>query len=241
MNTSSVNIDLVIPVLDDTPALTALLGRIAGWPMAPSRVIVVAARADDALQALCARHRTCRLLEAPPNRGAQLDLGARASDAKVLWFLHADAAPPAGALEAISASIANGAESGCFRFAFQGQPTLIKRLIEGLVAARIRAGGVAYGDQGLFALRQAYVESGGFAHEPLFEEVPLVRALKRRGTFRPLELSLPVATRRWERDGWLTRSLQNRWLAICFSAGVPATRLARRYERRGTRPARTDP
>lgn len=233
----SPSIDVVVPVLADTPALRGLLDRIAGWRMRPDHVIVVAAEADATLRALCAETDAlevpCRLVEGPATRGIQLDLGAHASDADIVWFLHADAAPPEGALEAIAGAVAAGSESGCFRFAFSGEPTWRKRLIARLVDLRVALGGMVYGDQGLFARRDAYLAAGGFATTPLFEEVPLVHALRRRGTFRALRLALPVATRRWERDGWWHRSLGNRWLAICYMLGVPPERLARRYEESG--------
>jgi len=38
-----------------------------------------------------------------------------------------------------------------------------------------------------------------------------------------------VATRRWERDGWLRRSLHNRWLALRFALGGRPEVLAARY------------
>ena len=72
-------------------------------------------------------------------------------------------------------------------------------------------------------------ELGGFAASPLFEEVRLVRRLRARGTFRVLDRALAVATRRWERDGWLKRTLHNRWLALRFALGGRPETLAARY------------
>lgn len=250
-----IEVDIIVPVRDDTVALAALLGRISTWKRPPRRVIVAAADADDALGALCAandgRGFQCRLLRAAPGRGAQLDTGARTAgdglDSRagttprtVLWFLHADAAPAAGSIEAIESAVACGAESGCFRFAFEGPAGFKKRLIERLVALRVRLGGTAYGDQGIFATREAYLAAGGFPHQPLFEEVSLERNLRRRGTFRPLPLELPVSTRRWERDGWWRRTLKNRWLAMCYMFGVSPRRLSSRYERRPLRERSSD-
>jgi hypothetical protein len=97
------------------------------------------------------------------------------------------------------------------------------------VRLRVRLGGIPYGDQGLFMRRAAYAACGGFPHQPLFEEVELVRQLRRHGRFEVLEEPLRVSTRRWDRDGWWRRSLLNRWLALCYMAGVPAERLARGY------------
>ncbi|HEX7082098.1 MAG TPA: TIGR04283 family arsenosugar biosynthesis glycosyltransferase [Gammaproteobacteria bacterium] len=222
------SVAVVIPVLGDGDAVERLLNAMAGWTVPPAEIVVASGAPDAALARLC-RERGCRYVEAPANRGAQLDLGARASTAPVLWFLHADAAVPPDALAVLARAIARGFESGCFRFAFQGEPTWYKRLIAWLVGARVKAGGTPYGDQALFATRAAYDACGGFPHQPLFEEVRLVKRLRRRGTFRVLPASVGVSTRRWERDGWARRTLENRWLALRYALGTPPERLAAAY------------
>ena len=219
---------VVVPVLADRQALSALLSALRA--QAPAEVIVVSGRADPDMAALCQEH-GCLYLERAANRGAQLDAGAHAASAPVIWFLHADVEPSPDALDAIEAAIAAGAESGCFRFAFQGSRTWYKRLLEALVALRIRCGGVAYGDQGIFVRSDAYLACGGFAREPLFEEVRLVKRLRARGTFRVLAEPIRVSTRRWERDGWWYRTLHNRWLALRFALGAPPQALAASYRR----------
>ena len=223
---ASSNIAVVIPVLGDAAELDALLGQVEAQQ--PAEVVVVAGSADADVAAACAR-RACERLETVPNRGAQLDAGAHRARAAVLWFVHADAQVPADALAAIAAAVSGGAESGCFRFAFQGAPTWYKRALERLVALRIRCGGMVYGDQGIFVRRDVYFALGGFAKWPLFEEVRLVRRLRARGTFRVLPRALGVATRRWEREGWVRRSVHNRWLALRFALGGRPETLAARY------------
>lgn len=229
-----VDVSVIVPVWRDTPAAARLLAATRRWSPAPREIVVVAGEADPALAEVCAEHGG-RYLESPTNRGAQLDLGAHVATARALWFLHADAAVPPNALEIIDRALAAGAESGCFRFSFQGGRTWYKRLLEGSVALRVRLGGVAYGDQALFVTREAYEACAGFDHQPLFEEVRLVKRLRRRGTFRVLREPVRVSTRRWERDGWLRRTLHNRWLALRHGMGTPAERLAAAYMRADAR------
>ena len=219
-------IAVVIPVLGDAAELDALLAQLEA--QRPAQIIVVSGSADADVAAVCAR-RGCEHTEAVANRGAQLDAGARRATALVLWFVHADSEVPRDALAVIAAAVREGAESGCFRFAFQGPPAWHKRLLAALVALRIRCGGMTYGDQGIFVRRDVYLELGGFPPWPLFEEVRLVRRLRARGTFRVLPRALAVATRRWERDGWLRRTLHNRWLALRFALGGRPEALAVRY------------
>ena len=222
------DVAIVVPVLGDVGALAKLLGRIEGGQGRPEEVIVVAGRSDPRLTALC-RDRGCRLVETDANRGAQLDCGARQARASALWFLHADVEPPHDGLDAIGSALAGSAEGGCFRFAFQGPRTWYKRLLERFVSLRVALGGIPYGDQGIFLRRDVYLECGGFPHQPLFEEVRLVRRLRRRGKFRSMEPAVRVSTRRWERDGWCSRTWRNRWLAFCNMLGVAPEKLAGAY------------
>jgi rSAM/selenodomain-associated transferase 2 len=228
---------LIVPVLDDDAAVAALLAQIAHWSKVPQEIVIVSGRKAGAeLTRLCSIH-DCRLLETDANRGAQLDLGAAAARAPLLWFLHADTQPSRDSLALIEAAHAAGAESGCFRFDFQGPRRWHKRLLAKLVAWRIRAGGIPYGDQSLFVSREIYEQCGGFPHQPLFEEVRLIKRLRRRGTFRALSTPIQVSTRRWDRDGWWSRSCHNRWLALRYMLGESAERLASAYTKTPPRAA----
>lgn len=222
------SIAIVVPVLQDSDALGGLLGQIDRWTEKPQQLIVVSAEPGAGLAALCAQH-ACRLLCCEPNRGLQLDIGARAAEADLLWFVHADAELPADGIAAIRAALRRGAESGCFRFQFQGRDHWTASLLSALINWRVFCGGTPYGDQGLFALKQVYLRADGFASQPLFEEVRLVKRLRERGSFERLSTPIRVATRRWERDGWWARSLRNRWLAVRYMLGTPAERLAHGY------------
>jgi Glycosyl transferase family 2 len=225
------DIAIIVPVLDDLEAITQLATQIEALPVKPAEVVVVSGRPDPELRAHCEQH-GFTFGQTHANRGAQLDQGARMAGAGILWFVHADAEIAPTALAEIVSVIDAGAAGGCFRFAFQGPRSFSKRLVEWGVALRLRCGGMVYGDQALFCSRRAYFESPGFMHEPLFEEVALVRALRRR-PHRFVMLSTPVrvAPRRYERDGWLRRSLHNRWLAVCYMLGVSPRALDARYRR----------
>lgn len=221
-------ISIVVPVLGDVPELHRLLDLVGAGMDPGVETIVVDGQGDPACRELC-RARHCVYIEARPGRGYQLRLGAEAARGPLLWFLHADAEPPIEAVERIRRVVRDGAVGGYFRFRFAGPRTWTKEILERLVALRNRAGGVPYGDQGLFFTRQAYEAAGGFAAQPLFEEVPLVRGARRFGSFVALQDAIGVSARRWERDGWIRRTLENRALAVGHALGIPPRILARRY------------
>ena len=227
------DIAIVIPVLGDSDRLRALLDLVAAWLHRPREIVVVAAEEDPRASALC-DDRGCRYITSKPCRGKQQDMGARAAEADILWFLHADATPGPSSLGDIAGAVAGGAEGGHFKFAFSGSPMHRKAAIEWLTNLRVRLGGIPYGDQGIFVRRDIYLECGGFPHQRLFEEVALVRKLRIRGRFRALAVPMGVSPRRWEQDGWVRRSLNNRCLALAYACGQTAHRVAERYDPSGS-------
>jgi hypothetical protein len=155
-------------------------------------------------------------------------MGADNAHGEILWFLHADSAPPPNAPELIQNRINQGSAGGYFRFRFEGRRRWYKQLLGWAINMRAKAG-IPYGDQGLFCRRVNYQQAGGFSPTPLFEEVRLVRALRRQTQFSALNASIGVSPRRWEQDGWLRRSLHNRLLALGFMLGIAPERLVRSY------------
>jgi rSAM/selenodomain-associated transferase 2 len=217
----------VIPVVADNEMLARLLARLRALDVPPDEIVIVDGAASAGCRSLARRYR-CVYVGTRPGRGHQLRAGALRSSGDVFWFLHADADPPANAIELIRARYLAGAPGGFFGFRFAGAPAWYKRGLACLINWRTRFG-VPYGDQGLFVRRSDYDAVGGFADTPLFEEVPLVQALRQRGDFARVAADIGVSPRRWEREGWLRRTASNRALALAYMAGVPPSRLARHY------------
>ena len=223
-------ISVIIPCLHDEADLQRLLhqlqlaARIFGRPL---QIIVVDAARSERCRALCLEHGAC-WSPAAPCRGEQLRQGAALAGNDILWFLHADAVLDGQPLPALHRAVSGGAVGGYFAFRFAGAAGWQARLLERGVNWRTRLG-VPYGDQGLFARRDAYFAAGQHAPWPLFEEAPLVHGLRALGEFRRLDQGLEISPRRWQRDGWWRRTLRNRLLALGFALGIPPRRLARWY------------
>ncbi|UJP05646.1 MAG: TIGR04283 family arsenosugar biosynthesis glycosyltransferase [Nitrosomonas sp.] len=222
------SISVVIPCYRDDSRLARLLTQLRQLTHPPLEIIVVDA-ADSLRCAGICRHFQARRIAAAPCRGKQLRLGAADAKGDVLWFVHADAQIPNDALTAITLAIAGGAIGGYFRFRFAGPRSRVARFLEYAIAIRCRFGGVPYGDQGLFMLRTAYREIGGHAPWPLFEEVPLIQAIRRIGRLVPVTEPIQVDAHRWQRDGWWRRTLQNRILVLRFICGASPQQLAAHY------------
>jgi glycosyltransferase involved in cell wall biosynthesis len=227
--TAPYDISIVIPTLADDATLVNLLSTIRHWPRQPREIIVADGASNSAVRSACARY-AARWLPSVPGRSVQLMKGASRASGSVLWFLHPDGSPDPDAIQAIIESVDSGASGGCFTFRFNGRPRPIKTLLERCIAWRVRFGLPDF-EHGVYVTREAFDVCGGFAATPLFEEVPLLKGLQRQGRFDVLTLAILVSDRRWQRDGWLMRTLSNRLLAFGFALGIPPARLARWFAR----------
>jgi rSAM/selenodomain-associated transferase 2 len=221
------SVSIVIPVLNDLDSLQSLIGQIEGWGKTNLSLFVIEGNPTPPCRDFCS-HKQITYMPSVALRGLQLDCGAQEANGDILWFLHADSMPPTTSIEAICAHIEAGNIGGYFRFRFAGEPHWYKSCLAWLINLRSRIG-VPYGDQGLFVTRHAYQASPGFTHTPLFEEVKLIKHLRQQGKFTRLAESLAVSPRRWERDGWIRRTLQNRLLALRYILGGSPQELAQNY------------
>lgn len=220
-------VSIIIPCYNDEQKLAQLLAQIQHLPRTPLEVIVIDGAASTVCQNICQQYQA-HWLPSEPCRGKQLLAGAATAQGDVLWFLHADAHLPSDPLTVMELTLEQGALGGYFKFKFDAPRAWPAFILEPAVALRCRYG-IPYGDQGLFMLRQAYVEAGGHAPWPLFEEVPLVKNLRKLGHFMALASPLLVDPRRWQHDGWWRRTWGNRKLALAFARGHAPHALAAQY------------
>jgi rSAM/selenodomain-associated transferase 2 len=221
-------VSIVMPVLGDRDAAERLLARIL--PDSDVEVVVVDGGGDDQLERAVRQQPGARYLRADPGRAVQMNAGAAAATGEWLFFLHADSELPAGWKRAIAA-LRKPIVGGWFRFALD-DTAWQARVIERLVAWRVRWFTLPYGDQGFVVRRDAFAALGGFREWPLMEDVEFVRRLARAGVVRELPLPLRTSARRWRRDGWFRRSTRNTVLVALYFLGVAPSRLAAWYRRR---------
>lgn len=218
-------VSVVIPVRGDSKAAAQLFAQIAPDPAV--ELIVVDGGDDEGLEQLARARPDTRFIRTAAGRGRQMNAGAAAASGDWLLFLHADSRLPAGWQDAIR-WIRAPIVGAWFRFALDDDAWQA-RVIERLVAWRVRWLRLPYGDQGLVVRREAFAALGGFRDLPLMEDVDFARRLTRAGAVQELALPLLTSSRRWRRDGWFRRSTRNLVLVTMYFAGVSPARLARWY------------
>lgn len=222
-------VSIIVPVLNEEPALAKLLPRLRELN-GDKEIVVVDGESDDRSVAV-ARSFDARVLQAPRGRGHQLHAGAVAARGDVLWFVHADSSPDSGALQAIASALSHsGVAGGNFSVVFDGDHRAARQMT--WLYAKLGALGLAYGDSGIFVRRAAYDAVGGFRQIRLFEDVDFIRRIRTAGQFQTLRSQIGTSSRRFAGRYprvwalWIT-------LQLLYWAGVSPDWLARWY-----RPAR---
>jgi rSAM/selenodomain-associated transferase 2 len=219
---------VVVPALNEEVFIGGALAS-ARRALGPEAELVVVDGGSRDMTRERAR-RAARVLHSPPGRGRQLRRGVEASTGDVLVFLHADSRLPPESGRAIGDALDSGAVAGCHAFAFaDGRGGAVGRLLEGAVNLRSRIFRTATGDQAIFATREALERAGGIPDQPLFEDVELVRRLRRVGEFRVLDVPARTSARRWERRGYGRTILEHAGLRLAWWLGASPERLASWY------------
>ena len=217
-------ISIIIPVFHDAEALARTL---AATDVSGAEVIVSATPDDSSLAPLRLARPDIVWVDGRRGRARQMNAGAVVARGQWFVFLHADTRLPSGWTQAIDAANQDpNVNAGCFRFALDS-PSMMARLIEVGVRARVASLGLPYGDQAIFVRREAFELLHGYADLPIMEDVDLVRRLGRRGRLFRSALPAITSARRWERDGWVGRTARHLALITLYFCGVPPDRLAR--------------
>lgn len=223
----------VVPALNEAAGIGALVAALRAQGAV---VLVVDGGSSDGTAAVAAAA-GARVLQAPRGRGAQLRAGAEVAEGGVIWFVHADSAIPAGAVEALRRA-ARAADWGCFTVAVEGGGRRL-RFAAAWMNARARAWGSATGDMGLWARRDLLERLGGFPPLPLCEDLAFCAAARPAGAMAVLPLVLGTSGRRWHENG-VNRTILRMWLVrALYHAGADPAALARLYG--AGRSAKTEP
>ena len=208
-------LSIIIPTLNSASDLPPLLRALDG---AGDEVIVSDGGSVDDTLAVAASY-GARLAVGGAGRGQQLLRAERFCAAQSpddwLLFLHADSQLPDGFGEAVRAHMDSAPDrAGYFKFALDDQG-FWPRMVEAWVHERCYWLALPYGDQGLLVRRDVYRAAGGYPAWPLFEDVKIVRRLRRR---RLLAIDLPITTsaQKYIRDGYKARTFKNLGLLIRF-------------------------
>jgi rSAM/selenodomain-associated transferase 2 len=218
---------IVVPVLNEAQGIEATLRALAPARQRGARVVVVDGGSQDDTLALARAHADA-VIGSARGRAAQMNAGAALGWGQVLLFLHADTTLPERADEHLMQALARGHAWGRFDVRIAGRPWML-RVVAAMMNLRSRWTGIATGDQALFMRREAYAQVGGFAPQPLMEDIDMSKRLRPVGAPACLRERVITSGRRWEQRGvWRTIFLMWR-LRWRYWRGESAHSLAEDY------------
>ena len=224
---NAARLSIVVPVLDEAAGIVASLAALAPLRARGHELIVVDGGSHDDTKARCTG-RADAVIETARGRARQMNAGAARARGRVLLFLHADTTLPAGADAAVAQAVAGGALWGRFDVTIEGRSRMFP-LIAALMNRRSRWSGIATGDQAMFVERALFERIGGFADQPLMEDIELSCRLRRIARPACLRERVLTSGRRWEQRGvWRTIVLMWR-LRWHYWRGASPEVLARAY------------
>jgi rSAM/selenodomain-associated transferase 2 len=227
---------IVVPVLNDAAALTALIPQLRALQERGAHWIVVDGGSHEKEQLHCqvlTQEAGGGWLSAPRGRAQQMNAGAQAllanTAATALWFVHADSGLPLDADLLIHNALACHCW-GRFDVRIQGQSRCLP-MVARMMNWRSRVTHIATGDQGFFMRSDVFEVLDGFAPIALMEDIEMSRRLKRLGPPACLRERLITSGRRWDECGAL-RTIMLMWaLRWRYWWGASPEALQRRYYR----------
>jgi len=220
-------LSVIVPVLDEAAGIVATLAALAPLRTSGHELIVVDGGSRDGTPALCQGHADI-VLAGPRGRARQMNAGAARARGEVLLFLHADTTLPDAADTLLLGAVDAGADWGRFDVRITGRSRWLP-LVAAMMNRRSRWTGIATGDQAIFVRRALFERLGGFAEQPLMEDIELSRRLRAHAPPACLRARVNTSGRRWDEHGaWRTILLMWR-LRWRYWRGAAPEALARLY------------
>jgi rSAM/selenodomain-associated transferase 2 len=219
---------VIVPALNEAAAIGTTLAALQPMRRRGHEIIVVDGGSLDDTTGI-AGPLADQVLHAPRGRARQLQAGADAAHADILWFLHADTGVPADGDRHIISALQNDHHKwGRFDVSFS-DGGLGMRLVAAGMNLRSRLTAISTGDQGIFVRRELFKQVNGYPDIPLMEDIALCRALRRHTRPACLKATLTTSPRRWQAHGYLRTVLLMWGLRLGYFLGVAPGTLAKYY------------
>lgn len=219
-------LSIIIPTLNEEDLLPDLLQLFVDNPQHSEVIIVDGGSVDNTKQ--IANSFGHKVYESRASRAVQMNLGVKYATGNVLYFVHADALPPASYYQDIQEAINLGYESGCYRFKFKGNHPLLK---VNSYFTRFNQMWCRGGDQTLFIKKDLFQLLKGYnEYYSIMEEYDLIRTLINNYSFKVIQKDVLVSARKYDKNGWLKVQLTNLKAFKMYKKGFPPEEIKKFYE-----------
>lgn len=221
-------LSIIIPIYNESEQLAELFDHLEPYRERGHQIIFVDGQSDDNSVELVDQAGYL-VIPSERSRAGQMNTGARKATEDVLLFLHADTRLPENADQLIGSALANTRYVwGRFDAQITGNHLLLP-VVATMMNARSRLSGIATGDQGIFVRRTVFENLGGYASQPLMEDIELSRRLLTLAKPQCLRQKVTTSGRRWVLRGVCKTILLMWYLRFLYWRGVDPKILVGKY------------
>lgn len=226
----AMQLSIIIPTYNEEEHISKLITHL--WTHAHNSVadilVIDGGSQDNTL--LAAKAAGAQALPAPTKgRAAQMNYGASLAKGTILYFVHADAFPPATYVLDIAEALKAGYPLGCYRFRFKSDKFLLKVNSFCTRFDRIMCRG---GDQTLFVRREVFEEFNGYKPDyVIMEEYDFIIRVRKKYPFKIIPKDVLVSARKYDHNGYFRVNLANLTVFLLFFAGCSQGKLLSTYKR----------
>ena len=222
-------ITVIVPTLNESESIGGLLGVLKDADQLLTIIVVDGGSTDNTVE--IAESHNVKVIHASPGRGSQMHAGALIAEGEVFWFIHADTIPPLAAVSEMRFALKDPrVAAGNFSVRFEGR-SIASQFLTWLYP-QLRRLGLIYGDSAIFVRRDVYERVSGFRPFPIFEDVDLIRRVKKEGEIVTLPATLVTSSRRFEKRSFALTFIRWMFLQLLYWVGVSPTFLGRMYHPR---------
>jgi len=212
-----VKLSIIIPTLNEITLIGRLIERLLTKNHPDLELIVVDGGSTDGTVELV-QELGITVLVCDPSRAKQMNLGARAAQADLLYFVHADTLPPISFLEDGMQALNEGYDAACYRSKFDSKKKIIQ---VNAFFTRFNWLVSRGGDQSLFIKKATFEKFGGFNEDMvIMEEYPLIEKLMLLKQLKVIPKSILISTRKYSNRSWLKVSRANYTAFKLYKKGV---------------------
>lgn len=219
---------IIIPTLNEAENIVQLISFLKkNGDSRLLEIIVVDAASTDATVEFARNKGAKVIVSSKRGRAIQMNIGAQAAKADVLYFIHADCTPPATFLDDIEQTITEGYPIGCYRYRFDDQRFILRI---NAYFNRFEPLWCRGGDETLFIKKETFEQLNGFDESYcIMEEYDFIKRARAIFPFKIIPKYAIVSARKYETNSWLRVQLANMAAFNMFRFGVSSKKIARTY------------